>query len=163
MALETATLDNGSLTIAGPAGYCIDAASLKNRGAKQFALVAQCDLLRTNEVAGVTSLAFLTVTAVRATPETALPSAETIAASFGPANVLYSSVIDGIRVVQLSQGGESATTQADPVHWRGVMTIKGHTIGLAAYSMQDGSGAGLKGRNLLLSLGRNIRNASTAN
>jgi hypothetical protein len=48
------------------------------------------------------------------------------------------------------------------VHWRGVLNANGHAIGLAAYSMQDGSGAGLEGRNLLLRLARNIRNDSGA-
>lgn len=158
--LETALLDEGTIVVTGPAGYCIDGKSLRNRGERQFALVAQCDLLRSNEVTGVTSLAFLTVTAVRAPDDTPLPSAQQIAETFGPAEVLYEAKIDGIQVVQLASGGESATKQADPVHWRGVMTIKGHAIGLAAYSMQDGSGAGLEGRNLLLALGRRIRDAS---
>lgn len=159
-ALEAAAMDDGAIVIKGPAGYCVDGKSLRNRGTRQFALVAQCDLLSTGEVVGVTSLAFLTVTAVRSSDDTPLPSAEQIAASFGPAQILYDARIDNIQVVQLSQGGKDATKQADPVHWRGVMNVKGHTIGLAAYSMQDGSGAGLEGRNLLLSLGRNIRNAS---
>lgn len=158
--LETATLDEGAITVIGPAGYCIDGKSLRDRGAKQFALLAQCDLLRNDEIAGVTSLSLLTVTAVRADSASQLPSAQAMADTFGPAKVLYNSVIDGIRVVQLSAGGESATKQADPVHWRGVMHAHGHTIGLAAYSMQDGSGAGLEGRNLLLRLARNIRDGS---
>jgi len=156
--LETATLDQGTVTLTPPPGYCIDGSSLKDRGAKQFALIAQCDLLRsTEEVTGVNSLAFMTVTAVRSDPNTPLPTAESIAQTFGPATILYDAVIDNVRVVQLSEGGENATHQADPVHWRGVMQANGHTFGLATYSMQDGSGAGLEGRNLLLNLARSIR------
>ncbi|WP_407494385.1 hypothetical protein [Pseudooceanicola sp. MF1-13] len=158
--LETATLDQGTITLTPPAGYCIDGRSLKNRGARQFALLAQCDVLRQDETAGITSLTMLTVTAVRSGPDTPLPSAESIAETFGPATVLYDAVIDNVRVVQLSNGGTSATDQADPVHWRGVLQANDHTIGLAAYAMQDGSGAGLEGRNLLLTLARNIRGDS---
>ncbi|EAQ03742.1 hypothetical protein OB2597_10881 [Pseudooceanicola batsensis HTCC2597] len=159
-ALEAVAFDDGEIVVQGPAGFCIDRTSLRVRGERHFALVAQCDLLRRDAIAGISSLSFLTVTVVRTTPDAQLPTGGQIASTFGPATLLYDSMIDGIRVVQLSRGGETATKQADPVHWRGVMHLKGHAVGLAAYSMQDGSGAGREGRDLLLALARNIRSAS---
>lgn len=160
-ALTTAALDAGAITLRGPAGYCIDAKSLRPSGARQFALLAQCDLLTSGEIEGVSSLSFLTVTAVRAADSTPLPTAAELAATFGPARILNQSTVGGVLLVQLSDGGQRATKEADPVHWRGVMQVSGHTLGLAAYSTEGGAATGRGGRDLLLSLVNNIRRATT--
>jgi hypothetical protein len=158
--LTSAKIDGGKITVLGPAGFCVDARSLRPNGARQFALLAQCDLMTGGEVSGVNSLSLLTVTAVRSS-DTVLPTPDQIAAPYAPAQVLNSARIDGVQLVQLSQGGERATKSADPVHWRGVMTLAGHTIGLAAYSTQNGAARGAEGRDLLLALARNMRRATT--
>lgn len=160
-ALETATLDAGDVTIRGPAGFCIDAKSLRPRGEKQFALLAQCDILKSGEIEGVSTLSFLTVTAVRSSPNPTLPTAAQLAEAFGPARILRQTNRDGARLVQLSDGGQRASVNAIPVHWRGVMQIPGHTIGLAAYSTEGGAASDLNGRDLLLQLVSNIRRDST--
>lgn len=160
-ALDSAELDAGTLTIRGPAGYCIDAKSLRPSGPRQFALIAQCDLLNSDEIEGVSSLSFMTVTAVRSDPDTPLPTAQQLADTFGPAQILNQSTVGGVRLVQLSDGGQRATKEAAPVHWRGVMQVSGHTLGLAAYSTPGGAATGRGGRDLLLSLVNNIRQATT--
>lgn len=160
-ALPMAELDAGQITVRGPAGYCIDAKSLRSSGARQFALVAQCDLLTRGEIEGVSSLSFMTVTAVRSSDDTPLPTASQIAATFGPAKVLNQTTRNGVIYVQLSDGGQRATRNATPVHWRGVMQVAGHTLGLAAYSTEGGAASGRGGRDLLMSLVTNIRQATT--
>ena len=157
---ETASLDAGQVTVRGPAGYCIDARSLRATGPRQFALLAQCDILRAGQVEGVSTLSFLTVTAVRSDDNTPLPTAQQLAAAFGPATVMRQTQRRGVLLVQLSDGGQKASRNATPVHWRGVMRVPGHTLGLAAYSTQGGAASDLDGRDLLLSLATNIRNAT---
>ena len=159
-ALEAAKLDAGSVTVRGPAGYCVDGKSLRASGQRQFALLAQCDLLRTGEIEGVSTLSLLTVTAVRATADSPLPTAQQMAETFGPARILRSADIRGVRLVQLSDGGDRITKAAAPVHWRGVMQVAGHTLGLAAYSSGDGAATTGAGRDLLLELVDNIRAAN---
>lgn len=161
-ALDAASLDAGAVTIRGPAGFCVDGTSLRNRGARQFALLAQCDILRSGEIEGVSSLSFMTVTAVRSSDDSQLPTAEELAESFGPARVLYQTTRNGALLVQLSDGGQRASDNATPVHWRGVMRVPGHTLGLAAYSTEGGAASDLDGRDLLIDLANNIRRDSTA-
>ena len=162
VALDAVAIADGAIVLRGPAGYCVDAKSVRARGDRQFALLAQCDLLNSGEVEGVTTLSVLTVTAVRSGSEAPLPSAQRIAAPFGPTQVLNSTRRRDIQLVQLSSGGDSVTELADPVHWRGVFRIAGYTLGLAAYSAEDGEGSGRAGLDLLLSLADNIRKSSTA-
>ena len=40
--LTSAKIDGGKITVLGPAGFCVDARSLRPTGARQFALLAQC-------------------------------------------------------------------------------------------------------------------------
>lgn len=160
-ALEAASLDAGEITIRGPAGYCVDAKSLRATGSRQFALLAQCDILKSGEVEGVSSLSFMTVTAVRSPDDTPLPTAEQLAQTFGPARVLRQTSRNGALLVQLSDGGQRASANAVPVHWRGVLQVAGHTLGLAAYSTEGGAATDMSGRDLLMSLVDNIRQATT--
>ena len=160
-ALRSATLDGGTITIRGPAGYCIDAKSLRASGPRQFALLAPCDLLTSGQINGVSSLSILTVTAVRSSGETPLPTPAQIAETFGPASVLSHSTRNGALLVQLSDGGQRASKNASPVHWRGVMQVPGHTLGLAAYGSEGGRASGSGGRDLLLSLVAGIRDATS--
>lgn len=158
---QSATLDAGTVTIRGPAGYCIDRRSLRTTGARQFALLAQCDLLNSGEIEGVSTLSLLTVTAVRTPDDAPLPTAQQLAETFGPARILRQTTRNGALFVQLSDGGQRATRNAAPVHWRGVMRVTGHTLGLAAYSTEGGAATDLEGRDLLQSLVTNIRNATS--
>ena len=158
--LKEARLASGQIVIQGPAGYCIDGGSLRSGGKRQFALLAQCDLLRSGEVSGVNSLSVLTASVVQIDGDTPLPSADSLVASFGPAPMMFYSVESGIAMVQLGAGGDHATDLADPVHWRGVMHLNGHAVGLAAYSTPGGAATTMQGRNLLMRFADKIRAAS---
>lgn len=157
---DTASLDAGQVIVRGPAGFCVDARSLRSSGPRQFALLAQCDILRAGQIEGVSSLSFLTVTAVRSDNSTPLPTAQQLAEAFGPARILRQTTRRGVLLVQLSDGGQKASKNATPVHWRGVMRVPGHTLGLAAYSTQGGAATDLDGRDLLLDLAANISSAT---
>lgn len=159
-ALDQAALDAGEVTVRGPAGYCIDPRSLRDRGARQFALLAQCDLLKSGQIEGVSTLSLLTVTAVRSDDDAPLPTAQQLADTFGPAEVLRQTDRDGVLLVQLSDGGQRVTRNADPVHWRGVMRVAGHTLGLAAYNNKGSGDSAFDGRDLLMALVANIRRAT---
>ncbi len=158
--LKQAELGRGDVVIKGPAGYCVDGSSLRSRGGQQFALLAQCDLLKTGEISGVTTLSVLTASVVRVARDAELPTSDKIAAPFDPAPILFHSVDQEVSMVQLGAGGDNVTKLADPVHWRGVMHLNGYAVGLAAYSTKGGSATGPGGRDLLLRLANNIRNAS---
>ncbi|MGI3169446.1 hypothetical protein ACRARG_09860 [Pseudooceanicola sp. C21-150M6] len=159
-AARSAQMAGGDVILYGPEGYCVDHRSLRRSGPRMFALFAQCDLIESGEITGVTSLSILTATVVRRSGDATVPGPRDIAASFAPAPVLTTTTSQQVSLVQLGSGGDALVKGADPRHWRGAFSLNGYIVGLAAYSSPGGAATGREGRGLLLSMARNSRASS---
>ncbi|MBR9764230.1 MAG: hypothetical protein GYB53_12065 [Rhodobacteraceae bacterium] len=156
--LVSAPAAGGDVVIRGPDDYCIEGRSLKTRDDRSFALLARCDILSGGEMGNPVALALLTVTVTPYAGE--LPGAEALAADMAEMGVLDSLERDEVRLLHLSSGGNALVGSADSRQWRGVFTLNGQAVTMAAYGPQDSAVAKAGGRPLLLAMARAIRAAS---
>lgn len=150
---------DGAVTVAGPAGYCIDRASIKSDAGGRFALLASCESL-TGQPSFAVEPAVMTVAVLPRADATAAPDATAMTDAVGRDTVRRAEEGDGITLVQVAHGGETVLPGGDPRHWRAGMMINGHVVGLAAYGPRDGEIAGPRGGALLRDLADSLRTSS---
>lgn len=157
--LDRAALAGGEVIVAAPQGYCIQKDSLKARKTGGFALLASCEQL-TGFVSGYqVEPVVMTVSALPREGDAPEPSASEIAVALGDRKVLRRLHGDGLTVVQV-QDLEALSAESDPLHWRGIMVINGHIVGLALYGAKDSAATGEKGLTQLMWLAERIREES---
>lgn len=160
--LRAAELAGGAVAVRGPSGYCIDAASLRKRGAAPFALLASCRVL-TEGAAGIyVEPALMTVTVGApgsATPPITTDDFAEALAEFAPTE---QQTTDTLSIVRLSRGGDVAFDEAAPAHWRGAMRVGDRLVVLAVYGERGSPVTGRVGATLLIDLARATRAASAA-
>jgi hypothetical protein len=66
---------------------------------------------------------------------------------------------DGLTVVQVVDPAP-LSVESDPKHWRGMMVINGHMVGLALYGAKDSAETGERGLTQLMWLAEQIREES---
>ncbi len=149
----------GAVVVEGPQGYCIDSKSVRRRAASSFALLTSCATLTGNASQAVAP-AVITVSILPADPGVVQPGAAEMSAGLAPTRALEEIDGDGIALVQLAQGGDAGIPGGDARYWRASMVINGHLIGLAAYGQAGSAVAGHQGKNLLIDMAENMREAS---
>ena len=153
---QVMTLAGGSLRLAAPRGFCIDARSSSASAQGGFALLVPCgrgwQLGRKGAV--------LTAAAGPAAADATAPDAEDIAAMFARAEVLERREDGPLPLVRLKYPGHTAKG-ASPVHWRGAFVIEGHLVALALYAPAGSPALGPRGARLLEELTTATLAAST--
>ena len=160
--LRKVALYDGDVVVRGPRGYCIDSRSLRRRDDGGFALLASCEALSGMRGEAVEPV-LITVSVLPDPPEgavTGAPTADEIASTMAPAEVLAAHESAGLTMVQFASGGDRILPGGDGRHWRGGMWLGGHLIALALYAEADSPMAGKDGRGLLTELARRMRAAS---
>ncbi|MEI4232370.1 hypothetical protein [Roseovarius sp. D22-M7] len=160
-ALRAVSFYGGTITVAGPRGYCIDRSSIKSDGGGRFAILASCESL-TGRAGIAVDPAMMTVAVLPRAGTIAPPDAAAMAGVLGADAVRSVEERDDITLVQVAEGGEAVLPGGDPVHWRASMVINGHMLGLAAYGPKGGAIAGPRGREVLGELAAALRAASVA-
>ena len=160
--LRKIALYDGDVVVRGPRGYCIDRRSLRRREDGGFVLLASCESLSGLRGAGVEPV-LITVAVLPDPPEgavPAVPSADEIARSMAPAEVLTTHEEDALTLVHFASGGDKILPGGDARHWRGGMRLNGHLIALALYAKAESAMAGTAGRGLLAKVAGRMRRAS---
>jgi len=158
-ALRTVAFYDGAVTVAGPRGYCIDRASIKQDAGGRFALLASCESL-TGQTGIAVDPAVMTAAVLPRATAAAPPDVTAMTNALGPDTVRRAEESDGITLVQVANGGETVLPGGDPAHWRASTIINGHIVGLAAYGPKGGAIAGPRGRDLLRDFADALRTAS---
>lgn len=148
------TLRGGDITIAAPAGYCMDMANSDlDRG---FVLMGGCDVLSRGKAFGPVNSAVIVVS-VSGDRVDALVGTQALAASYSPTDVLSTRTSEGVSLIQLANGGQDHVPNGEPRNWQGVATVNGYLVLMSVYSEQGGTAARNSGGNLILTLAQNIR------
>lgn len=150
--LKRTMLAGGEIAVAGPDGYCIDRQTRLDDGASGFVLIAPCT--HTDGGDGPDgSVAPLVVSVTVGPPGAAddLPEPDALAALAG-APLISGQTQDGLVLVHLSDGGQSAIPDGDARHWRGAFLQKGHLVGLALYAPEGSALADADGAAFLFAL-----------
>ena len=168
--LKRAVLLGGDVVVQPPHGYCVDGASLVDRARGGFALIGTCADLADKDLGQDWEHAIMTVSVATERDTAPLPSPEDIKTAFGPARVLAMRPDTTIPRIYLDGGDGAGPMGAgkdgvDPRHWRGVIRVNGHLIGIAVYGAKGGHAASPEGEDILIGLAQSIIAASppTAN
>jgi len=157
--MTRAALAGGEVIVVPPQGYCIQKDSLKSRRDGGFALVASCERL-TGFVSGYqVPPVVMTISAVERDSTAPEPSAAEVSAGLGDRQVLRRLHGDGLTVVQVMDPAP-LSVESDPKHWRGMMVINGHMVGLALYGAKGSAETGERGLTQLMWLAEQIREES---
>ena len=152
--VSAVTLRGGDITIAAPAGYCVDVPNSDlERG---FVLMGGCDVLTRGQAFGPVNSGVI-VASVSAERADALVSPQALAASYSPSEVLDSDTTEGVSLIHLADGGQEHIPKGEPRNWQGVATVNGYLILMSVYSEQDGTAARASGGDLIVTLAQNIR------
>ncbi|MFW2544567.1 dihydroxy-acid dehydratase [Primorskyibacter sp. 2E107] len=146
--LTRAVLADGTVTVSGPEGYCIDPRTLSRGAARNFALIASCQALSEGASGFWVEPVLVTVTVGRAGAGSDLPSAEGFAQTEG-ARLLASGTTGGLLTANLDRGGEDRLDGGDPRHWRGAFVLNGRLVMLALYAPQGSEYAAARGGRML--------------
>jgi hypothetical protein len=158
--LRQVSLFGGDVVVAGPAGYCIDAQSLRRNAGGSFVLLASCESLTGKRGEVVVEPAVMTVSVLRAQQLADQPTTVDLAELADGGRILAAEDGDGVSLVHLSSGGDTYLPDGDPRHWRGGMLINGHVVGIAVYGPKDEAAAGRYGRQILVALAETLRQLS---
>lgn len=158
--LQEAGMASGVVKVSPPVGYCIDARSLRATRNGGFALLASCRVLSAGQQGQSVAPVIMTVSVLPRSAGAEMPTTADLAASFAPAKPLWTGETTGVHVVQLAAGGDQMVPNADPRHWRAMMLMNDHLVGLALYGPVDSDVVISGGRDLLIDLAAGIRNAS---
>ncbi len=160
--LRKVALYDGDVVVRGPRGYCIDRRTLRRRDNGGFVLLASCESLSGMRGEAVEPV-LITVSVLPDPPDgevPAAPTAQQIARSMAPAEVLAAHESAELTVVQFASGGDRILPGGDARHWRAGMRLNGHLVALALYAKSDSAMAGPGGRGLLTDVARRMRQAS---
>lgn len=126
-AAQRATLEQGTVSLIPPNGYCIDIRSLR----QSFALIARCDVLGAPLPADK-PLAIITATTLAMPADTAIDPDDLRADA---ETVLTRSETDDLSMVQV-QGTPPSPDMRD-TYWRGAGRVGEQVLGLALYQAAD--------------------------
>lgn len=154
VALLSAQMGRGAITLTPPDGFCIDKRELR----QDFAVLARCDSLGGRGGAQDAPLGLITVAVAEKVDALDTQSAAPSLAPEGSA-VLSSDTIDGLAVLHLSGDTPDGT---DDKHWRGLVQIGGQVLSLGAYGPDGGRLAESDGGALLAVLAQRTHDASVA-
>lgn len=157
--LRQAELAGGAVVVTPPAGYCIDARSLMNRPGGGFALIGSCASL-TGEAGGTfAEPAIITISASPAGQDGVSTDSRAFQMALGRGRILRAINRDDLALLQV-EGGSTVPPNADPRHWRALMTVGDHVLGLALYGARDSVMVSDQGMRLMLELAGAIRRDS---
>lgn len=145
--LARAELARGAVVVAGPEGYCVDPVTLGRGAARNFAVLASCQILSGGRRGPWVEPAMMTVT-VGPAGASALPAPQTLAAETGAA-LIGGETRDGFVVAHLGDGGAEVLDGGDARYWRGAFLQGGRMVGLALYAPSGSPLAGDEGVRLL--------------
>lgn len=154
----TVSFYRGEVVVRAPRGYCVDPGSVQRGGSSRFALLTSCAHLK-SDAAHLVPASVITVSVLPRDPATPQPRAQEMAAAAG-GDVLNAVDGDGISLVQMARGGSDVIAGGAPEHWRAALVINQHLVGLAVYSRSDGAATGPAGRDTLIDLAEQMREAS---
>lgn len=158
-AVRQAKLMGAAVIVPAPVGYCIEPGSLKDEESDAFVLIGRCDLLTGQEDSLPVSPAIMTVSVSRGDVPEGGPGGDDLVRSLGAERILTRIDDPGLSLFWVDSA-QRVTRSGDNRHWRGIMTVNGHTVGLAAYGPRDSNISGKGGEALIRALARRIRNAS---
>jgi hypothetical protein len=144
VALETATMAAGAMTLVPPQGYCIDKRSLTSR----FALMARCDVLKT-DAAGL-GMPIGVITVSLSSGSDSMPSPEQTATAFGLSDVSRTETSDNSVVFRAT--GPAPFKDMSPTQWRATARINDQLLGLAFYQPNQASAGSEAGKPMLQDL-----------
>lgn len=159
-ALRRVSVAQGRVVIEPPRGYCVDPASLGNRPAAAFALIASCQSLTGRLIGPAVEPAVITLSVVPARNGAGLPGAEQLAGVLGDDVKISEIEAQGIRIVQVEGGEATPADGRDERHWRAVLRVNDRLVGLALYAAQGSSLSGPAGASLLRTIGRDLQQNS---
>lgn len=144
-----------------PAGYCIDANSLSNQQGGGFALIGSCASLMGDTSGVFVEPAIITLSVSLA--EEGATSTDSVAfqTALGRGRILSAINRDDLSLLHV-EGGARVPPSADERHWRGLMPLNGHVVGLALYGAKDSPMVGDQGMQLMISLAEAIKRDSLA-
>ncbi|PWE35883.1 hypothetical protein DD563_07885 [Pelagicola sp. LXJ1103] len=148
----------GEVVVRAPKGYCVDSNSVQRRGSSRFVLLTSCAHLRQNAPHEVPA-SVITVSVLPRVAGAEQPSSREMAEAAG-GGVLSAEDGDGIALIHLANGGSGVINGGADAHWRAAMVINEHLIGLAAYSRPGGVATDAGGRDVLIDLTEEMRDAS---
>lgn len=159
--LRRVALAEGQVIVTPPAGYCVDAASLRADDGTSFALIGSCASL-TGDASGIfVEPAIITLSLSQATSTDLTIDSTAFQTALGRGRVLRAINSDDLSLLQV-EGGARIPPSASPVHWRALMQLNGQVVGLALYGAADGTMTGDQGMAFLLELIDAIRRDSPA-
>ena len=144
VALSSAEMMRGQVSLSPPSGFCIDKRSLK----QNFAILARCDSLGGKGGSQEAPLGMILVSIAPVVGTADLNSVERHVIG-ADADVLQRSTGDNVSVVQVRGQTPSGTA---PVHWRGFAQLGPHVLSLTAYAPEGGAMAGAEGGAILRAL-----------
>jgi len=145
------SLAGGAVQVVPPQGYCIDRESLKDR----FALMARCDALGLPDAATQAPLGVLTLSLVKAEPDTPLPTPQEIAKAMGLTQVIKIGSHEDATIFVAE--GPVPTEGMSGRHWRGMAQIGGHLASVTLYGAPQSRAISDEGRGLVAELIRQTR------
>ena len=157
--LRKAVLAEGVVGVQPPPGYCIDARSLSDRPGAGFALIGSCATLTGGASGAQVEPAIITISVSPAGEGEAALDSTAFQTALGRGRILRAVNREGLNMLQV-QGGARIPPSADETHWRGLMVLKGHVLGLALYGAKDSAVTGDQGMRLMIDLAEAIRRAS---
>jgi len=156
VALSQTQMANGAFTLVPPQGFCVDKSSLNQR----FALLARCDTLGVPNGGGGAPVGILTVSVVPKGISAALPTPQETADALKLARV--DAVTSEVDAITFQAEGAPPIADMDITHWRGTIRIGTQVVSLALFGPKGGRAVTPEGREILNSLIRRSRAASTS-
>ncbi len=159
--LRQAELAGGKVILRPPSGYCVDAGSVVNRAQGGFALIGSCATL-TGETSGVfVEPAIITISASPVGEGGVSTDSRDFQQALGRGRILRAINREGLALLQV-EGGSTVPPNADPRHWRALMTLDDTVLGLALYGAPDSVMVSDRGMRFMLDLVDAIRRDSPA-
>ncbi|MEM8654427.1 MAG: hypothetical protein AAGF36_06750 [Pseudomonadota bacterium] len=140
LALRSADLGDGTITLVPPPGFCVDKRSLND----SFAIMARCDTLGGRATADA-PLAVITATTVAVSGPVTVDSADLETSG---ETVLQQANQGALALVQV-RGAPPSPDMRD-TYWRGAARVGDHLVGLAIYEAASGQDLGRDAPGLLV-------------
>ena len=156
LAVPSAQLADGQVDVSGPAGYCIDASTLRRTANGGFAAIASCNILSGGR-GPIVEPVLVTVTVSQAGVDA--PDLVALASALGT-ELSRSRELSAVTAGRMASGGETAFQGSDPQHWRGTFMMGSRLVGLALYAPEGSPFVGNPGAAFLNVVSSRIQNNS---
>ena len=151
---QAMAVSGGTVTVAGPAGYCIDKGPSRDSSAGAFVLLGSCAALSGSASAAQPDFpAILTATVLPGAPDTELEAlfpamADFFRSDLGRAalsrsgraeDVSLAQVLsrDGVLYLQLNDKSAVTGQQVEPEYWRAILQVRDRIVTLSALGLRD--------------------------